>query len=91
MTDSQTVLDLISIGLRTPERLKINKHRDVVLQIAQMLAAWPRQIHLHKVRAHLDVEGKTLADELADAAHTTEAPRLRSPQLAARQAAASIG
>lgn len=76
MTDSQTALDLISIGLRAPERLRINKHRDVVLQIAQMLAAWPREIHLHKVRANVDVEGNTLADELADAAHTAEAAQI---------------
>jgi hypothetical protein len=39
MTDIQTALALISIGLRVPERLRFDKHWDVVLQITQMLAA----------------------------------------------------
>jgi ribonuclease HI len=76
MTDSQTALDLISIGLRAPERLRVNKHRDILLQIAQMAAAWPRQLHMHKVRAHVDIRGNTQADKLANKAHTEQFPQV---------------
>ena len=69
MTDSQTALDLINIGLRRPEELRVNKHRDIVLQTAQMIAVWPREMHLRKIRAHVDMAGNVAADQLASEAH----------------------
>jgi ribonuclease HI len=73
MTDSQTALHLINMAIHRPEDMRINKHKEIVLQIAQMLAAWPRCIHLLKVRAHVDVTGNTLADQLAKDAQTDDA------------------
>jgi hypothetical protein len=73
MTDSQTALHLINMAIHRPEDMRINKDKEIVLQIAQMLAAWPRCIHLLKVRAHVDVIGNTLADQLAKDAQADDA------------------
>jgi hypothetical protein len=44
-----------------------------VLQIAQIVAAWPRCIHVLEVRAHVDGIGNTPADQLAKDAQTDDA------------------
>ncbi len=69
MTESQTTIDLILMGLNRPEQMKMRKHREVVLQQAQMIASWVRLLALLKVRTHVDVRGNTRADELASRAH----------------------
>ena len=49
MTDSQTSLYLIMIALYRPEEMRIKKHREIVFQIAQMVASWDRPLMLLKV------------------------------------------
>ena len=72
MTDCQVALQLIRLGLFSPERLRAGKHRHIVMRIATMVAAWPRGLRLLKVRAHVDVHGNTQADKCATQAHENE-------------------
>lgn len=68
MTESQTTIDLILMGLNRPEKMKMRKHREIVLQQAQMIVMGQAP-HVAEGARTCGCARQHQADELASRAH----------------------
>ena len=74
LTDSQTTIYLIRAMLTKPQSLLRHKHRWLLSKLVQTLYSRSAPTAIHKVHGHTGSFGNTVADELANTAHTDPAP-----------------
>jgi ribonuclease HI len=73
LTNSQTSIHLIQAMLTKPQSLLRHKHRWLLSELVQTLYSRLAPTAIHKVRGHIGSFGNTVADELANTAHTDPA------------------